>query len=250
MTMQSLRPLCLMAVALCFVRSGLASAQLAVTDVGNTYQNTISAVESLNQTAQLLKSYQNQLAQYERMLTDGVVPLVYVWDQITEAVDAVRKAEESMRNGRGALTQLNRFIDPNYYRGSKCYNSTGAKGGCFQGYRELMDALQQREAEAQEERDKMLVAQLESLSKRADKGKRLQQNASAAKGQLEAIQHTNQLLDAQAAELRDLRALLITQQRVAAEETRKRLVAEAAARELSEKWHAGDQNKPRKPGKW
>jgi type IV secretion system protein TrbJ len=227
-----------------------AYAGIPVIDWSNVIQSTVSAFEDVNQSAQLVLNYKNQLDQYERMLTDAIVPAVYLWDNITQTVDTLRTAQKSLRNGRAALrTELKKFVDPNYYRGSSCYNSGGAKGGCFEGYRQLMQALQEREDHVLEERDNMLDKQIDSLTERAAKAKKLSANAQGATGQLEAVQYTNQLLDAQYAELRDTRALLLTQQQVAAEEQRKQLAREAAARALSEKWHGGE-FKRSTPGAW
>ena len=229
-----------------------ARAGIPVIDWTSIIQSAISAVEDVSQGAQLVLDYRNQLLQYERMLTDAVVPAIYVWDRIPLTVDALKTAQNSVRNGRAALKgELKDLLDPNYYRSSNCYNSQGAKGGCFEGYKKLMAALSEREIEAREAHDQQMEAQLESLGQRADKAKQLQANATSAKGQLEAIQYTNQLLDAQYAELRDTRALLITQQQAAAEERRKQIAREAAQQALSDRWHGGDAKfKRSNPGSW
>jgi P-type conjugative transfer protein TrbJ len=237
---------------LSFVRPAPASAGIPVIDWSNIIQSTISAVEDISQGAQLVLDYQNQIQQYERMLTDAIVPAVYVWDKISQTVDALENVQNTVRNGRAALRgELKDLLDPNYYRSSSCYNSQGARGGCFEGYKKLMAALSDRELEAQEARDQQLEAQLHTLKERAEKEKQLQGSASKVQGQLEAIQYTNQLLDAQYGELKDTRALLITQQQGAAEERRKQIAREAAQQALSDKWHSGDGKfKRSNPGRW
>jgi len=241
--------------ALVCARPAPANAGIPVIDWSNIIQSTISAVEDVNQSAQLVLNYKNLISQYERMVTDAVVPAFYVWDQLSQTVDALKLAQQTARDGRAALKgELKQFLDPNYYRSSNCYNSQGAKGGCFENYKKLMEALSDREREAQETRDKQLEAQLDSLKARTEKEKQLQQAAQTTDGkdgQLKAIQATNQLLDAQYAELRDTRALLITQQQAAAEERRKQLVRDAAQQALSDKWHSGDSKfKRSNPGSW
>lgn len=250
--MQRLRQIFALALCALVVRPELAHAGIPVIDWSNVVQNTISAVENVNQRAQLILNYQQMIRQTKRMLTDGVVPAFYVWDQISQTVDAIKMSQQSVRDGRFALKgELKEFLDPNYYRSSSCNNSQGAKGGCYEGYRQLMAALSEREQAAQEARDKQLDAQLESLEQRAEKEKALQQSGTGVKGQLAAIQHTNQLLDAQYAELRDTRALLITQQQGAAEERRKELAREAAQQALSDQWHASDSKFERSnAGRW
>lgn len=256
--MRQLRLICsvVLCCALAFMRPAPAQAGIPVIDWSNIIQSTISAVEDVGQSAQLVLNYKNMIAQYERMLTNGVVPAIYLWDQISQTVDTLKSSRDVARNGRAALKgELKQFLDPNYYRGSNCYNSAGAKGGCFESYKQLMEALDARAGDAQEAHDKQLDAQLDSLARRAEEQKQRRLNAQSdpegKDGQLRAIQATNQLLDAQYAELRDTRALLITQQQVAAEERRKQLAQEAAQKALSDKWHSGDgQFKRSNPGSW
>lgn len=227
-------------IVLC-VRPQPARAGIPVIDWSNIIQSTISAVEDVSQGAQMVLDYKNQLEQYERMLTDAIVPVVYLWDTANQAIDVVSNAQDSLRNGKAALRgELLKFFDLDYYRNSTCYNSAGARGGCFEGLDKLVETLRKRELEAQTQRDKMIDAQGDTFKERAKKSKQLLKNAQGAKGQLEAISYTNQLLDDLNGELRDTRALLVTQQQVAAEGDRRRLVEEAARKALSEKWHKGE----------
>lgn len=227
-------------IALC-VMPQPARAGIPVIDWSNIIQSTISAVEDVSQGAQMVLDYKNQLEQYERMLTDAIVPAVYLWDTANQAIDVVSNAQGSLRSGKAALRgELLKFFDLDYYRNSTCYNSAGARGGCFEGLDKLVETLRKRELEAQSQRDKMLDAQEDTFKERAKKSKQLLKNAQGAKGQLEAISYTNQLLDDLNGELRDTRALLVTQQQVAAEGDRRRLAEEAARKALSEKWHKGE----------
>jgi P-type conjugative transfer protein TrbJ len=209
-----------------------AHAGIPVIDFSEIVQSTISAVEDVNQAAQLVLTYKNELAQYERMLTDGVVPAVYLWDNIQQTISSMQQARADLaqvRNIRGlAQDELKKLTDLDYYRSSNCYNSQGAHGGCYDGYRKLFEQEHALETVANDSRYDLLDAQDKELDARYDHLQQLQQNAATAKGQLEAVQYGNQLASAQITELMDTRALLISQQRVEAEAERKALAKEAA----------------------
>ena len=54
---------------------------IPVFDIANMKQNTIAAIEGVNQTMKMIEQYQLQLLQYENMLRNTVAPAAYVWNQ-------------------------------------------------------------------------------------------------------------------------------------------------------------------------
>ena len=61
--------------------SPLLPAASPVFDIANMKQNTISAIEGVNQTMKMVQQYQLQLLQYENMLQNTLAPAAYVWNQ-------------------------------------------------------------------------------------------------------------------------------------------------------------------------
>lgn len=218
-------------------------AGLPVIDWASLVQNTISAVEAVNHYSQLVLSYKTQLEQYERMLTDGVVPAIYLWDNIESTINNVSQAGKLLADAktyRGiAQDAVKKFSDPNYYRGSNCYNTTGAKGGCFEAYRKFLNDQREIEALANDNREDLITSQEKELEQRHERLKQLQTNAQGAQGQLEAAQYGIQFASAQLTALEDLRALILAQQRVAVEAEKRRIARETAEAEISAKLRNG-----------
>jgi P-type conjugative transfer protein TrbJ len=214
------------------ISPNFAAAGIPVIDWANIAQSTISAVKDVEQASQLVLSYKTQLEQYERMLTDAVVPAVFVWDSVNNTINNLKQARASLASRdsiRGlARDELKKLSDPDFYRSSSCYNLQGAQGECFKAYREFLDAQRDLEKQVDDAHLEELQRQEGELSGRYDRLDRLQHNTQSAKGQLEATQYANQLASAQVTELMDTRALLLAQQRAEAEERRLQLTREAA----------------------
>jgi type IV secretion system protein TrbJ len=199
------------------------AAAFPVFDAANVAQSTISAVEDVNQTLQLALSYKLQLEQYANQLRDSVVPAVYLWDQVNETIDNAQAVQKSLTDYKGFARNIHdvlaRFGDIDYYRASPCYSSSGAKGGCWGLIEDTHERARFSSASQKSANDALFETidrQHSDLEKRSKRLDRLQRNAQSAKGQLEAAQYANQLSSAQIAELRELRALLLAQQNVAA----------------------------------
>jgi len=226
-------------------------AQWVVTDPTNLIQNIISAIQDVNAVLKQLEQYKTQLDQYTAQLRDIAAPAVWTWDLVEDTVATAQRVGEKLGDRRQLLkdvhSSLKQLGDPDYYRNSPCYGRTGVdrtlQGGCGA----ILEAFQtqQRESiqtqyEANEQLFKALDKQHESMTKRLERTQKLVKNSQDAKGQLQAVQATNQLASAQIAELMEIRSLLITQQNLAVEAKREELSQKAAGQAASASFFKGE----------
>jgi len=220
-----------------------AQAGIPVIDGTNVVQTTISAVNNVQAVAKQIQQYQTQLQQYENMLQNTVAPAAYIWDQANSTINKLLQAQDTLnyyKNQAGSLdSYLKRYQDINYYRSSPCFNSN------IECTPEELKAIQNAEKDNSEARKKANDAvfkaidqQQKTLQSDADNLADLQNQASGAKGQMEAIQAANQLASAQTNQLLQIRSLLVAQQNAAstlaqaqADKEAQRAAASASIRE-------------------
>jgi len=204
-----------------------AHAQLAVFDYSNFSQNVVTAKQSLLMTLKQIQQYCLQLQQYEQqllqsanMVKNTVAPVAYVWDQVNVTINDVLKTIDVVdryKQQAGSLqAYLNKFQDVNYYRSSPCFGPNG----CTQ---QQLAALQNAAilgSQAQKQANDALVQEIDKqqVQLRLDAANlvRLQSAAQSAGGRMEALQAANQLASNQAAQLLQIRTLLVAQANVAA----------------------------------
>ena len=204
-----------------------AHAQLAVFDASNFSQNVVTAKQSLLMTFKQIQQYCLQLQQYEQqiqqsanMVKNTVAPIAYVWDQALVTMNDVLKTIDVVdlyKQQAGSLqAYLNKFQDVNYYRSSPCFGPNG----CTQ---QQLAALQNAAilgSQSQKQANDALVQEIEKqqVQLRLDAANlvRLQSAAQSAGGRMEALQAANQLASNQAAQLLQIRTLLVAQANVAA----------------------------------
>lgn len=216
--------LAVFAITLLALRPSTA-ASMPVFDAGNFAQNLVTAIEAVDQTLTQILEYQNQLAQYEEIVRNGLAPAVYTWDRLVSIQQKLQTIAESLRNWRHWLRDLDdylsRFGDLDYYRSARCY---GSDLSCPESewdriLRESMD-LHGLASESQKKTlDHLLRALDASDTELVEEGQnleRLQRQAQSAEGQLQAIQAGNQLASAQAHQLMQMRAIMVAQYRAAA----------------------------------
>lgn len=219
-----------------------AYAGIPVIDVTGLTQHVLSAVQNVQQTLQLIQSYQTQLLQLENQLKNTMNPNLFLWDQANVVIsDLVGQIDtiRYYRNQFGSVENyMGKFKDLEYYRSSSCLTA-----GCSPTeliiFQEQVKQEQAFHSEAVKRNNlaviKGLDRQQNQLESDANRLRDLQVNAQSAQGQLEAIQHANQLASAQANQLLQIRALMVSQQSALAVSSQQSSSDEALRRALWER---------------
>lgn len=238
-----------------------ARAQWVVTDPTNLVQSIISAIQDVNAVLKQIEQYKTQLDQYTAQLRDIAAPAVWTWDLVEDTVATAQSVSETFGDRRQLLkdvhASLKQLGDPDYYRNSPCYGRSGVdrtlKGGCgaiLEAFRAQQEESVQTQYEANEVLFKALDKQHESMQKRLERTQKLIKNSQDAKGQLQAVQATNQLASAQIAELMEIRSLLITQQNLQVEAKRQELAQQAAGQAATASFFSGEHKPTPAPQGW
>lgn len=217
----------------CLGVAATAQAQVVVSDPG-------LLLEVVNQKLQQVEQYKTQLESYELQVRDKLAPAAWLWDQSQIAIDQVTRliefANVTRLKAEDIDAYLSRFKSVDYYRNSPCFKNKGCS-------KEEMELFQRGRAwsldtqkAANEEMFRDLDKEYDRLQEDAAHLRKVQLEARTAKGQLQALGYANQLAAAQAAQLLQLRGLLMAQHRAdikrrQAEGNRKAL-EEAAAQHL------------------
>lgn len=198
---------------------------IPVFDAGNFAQNLVSAIEAVDQTLTQIMTYQNQLLQYEEMVRNGLAPAVYTWDRIVSIQNKLQTIARSLRNYRHWLRDLDdylsKFADLDYYRSARCY---GSDLSCPQAewdriLRESQD-MHGLASESQKKTLDQLMRALETseeeLAEDSANLDKLQRQAQAAEGHMQALQAGNQLASAEVYQLMQIRIIMVAQYRAIA----------------------------------
>lgn len=198
---------------------------IPVFDGGNFAQNLVSAIEAVDQTLTQILQYQNQLLQYEEMIKNGLAPAVYTWDRIVSIQNKLQTIASALSNYRHWIRDLDdylsRFADLDYYRSARCY---GSDLSCPESeWDRILRDSQNMHGLGSESRKKtldQLMRALETSDKElADESanlERLQRQAQAAKGHMQALQAGNQLASAEVHQLMQIRIIMVAQYRAIA----------------------------------
>ena len=99
---------------------------MAVIDVANIKQTTITAIESVEQTLKQIEEYKTQLMQYENMIRNTLAPPAYLWAQAQNVMFKLIHLTNTIRfyeQQYGSLDgYMQRFRNVDYYRASPCFN--------------------------------------------------------------------------------------------------------------------------------
>lgn len=208
---------------------------IAVFDAANMKQNVISAIEGVNQTMKMVEQYQLQLLQYENMLRNTLAPTAYVWNRAqmtTMRLVGMMNTLNYYRYQAGSLDgYLYRYQNPSYYMSSPCFGPNG----CTPSERAILENNRRLNADGEKIANDAMIRSLDQqqLDLQADAARleELQKNAQDAPGQMAAIQAANQLASNQAAQLLQIRGLLIAQQN--AEAARQARMADIEAQQAA-----------------
>jgi P-type conjugative transfer protein TrbJ len=189
---------------------------MAVIDVANIKQTTITAIESVEQTLKQIEEYKTQLMQYENMIRNTLAPPAYLWAQAQNVMFKLIHLTNTIRfyeQQYGSLDgYMQRFRNVDYYRASPCFN---LQDKCNDTAWTLLQDGQRTSTEAQKKANDSLLIGLgehqNQIPVDAAHLQMLQQKTETAEGQMAALQYANQLAAFQANQLLQMRQMLIAQ---------------------------------------
>ena len=207
------------AILLVIISAGYSSISraggMAVIDLSNIKQTTVTAYESVEMRLKQIDQYRTQLQQYENMLRNTVAPAAYVWAKAEYTMNRLVQASNTLKyyqDQGGVENYLNRYRNASYYSGSPCFN---LEGKCSDSAWDLIKQGQTTSTNAQKSANDASLRGLEihqdGMRLDAAHLQLLQSRAETAGGQLEAIQYANQLAAYQSNQLLQLRTMMIAQ---------------------------------------
>ena len=220
------------------VSSSPAYAIFPVLDAGNLTQNIMNYVESVAHTMKQIEQYQTQLQQYETELQNSVAPAAYVWNQAQQTIAKLENLSGTLNLYKSQLgnldSYLDKFGDVNYYSSSPCFTAAG----CTQAQWDALEKNNAYATTAQKTANDALFRGLEqqqtNITTDAATLQTLQNNASSAKGQMQAIGYANQLAGLQNAQLLQIRNMLMAQQAATTARMQAQNAREAESEALSQ----------------
>jgi len=205
-----------------------AHAGIPVIDAVGLVQHIMNALQSIQQTMQMITSYQTQLMQLENQIKNTLNPGAFLWDQANLTINGLLNQIDTISHFKtqfGSIdSYLDKFKDFDHYKNAPCL-----RNGCsvvdMEAFVANVKADDEVKAEAVKASNDAMIKgldeQQEQLQRDADRLRDLQANAMTAEGQLEAIQHANQLASSQAAQLLQIRGLMMSQQSALAANSQK-----------------------------
>lgn len=227
----------------------LIASGIPVFDASNMMQTTISAIENVAAVAKQVQQYQTQLQQYQNMLQNTLTPSNYIWDQASQTISNLLSAQDTLSHYKqqiGSISQyLDQYKDLNYYLNSSYFSP---QGGDASGRQAILTSNSNAYEARKRANDAVLMnvdQQQTALVNDASNLQQLQQQATGAQGQLEAIQAANQFASAQNNQLLQIRSILIAQQN--AEATRQQAIADKEAQQAAAAQQIRDQSNITQP---
>lgn len=205
---------------------------IPVIDVTAIAQAIMQYMKQVEDLAEQVRHYQMLVKQYEDMVLNTAQPALYLWSQIESTMQSITNLQVELQRysnmgSEAWLRHIRNYGNLNGYRNHR-YWSTGSQ----EGLKEMMEE-EAVWSSTQEEANLGLAAvlgeQKVSLDAAANRLRRLQSAASEAKGRLQAIQYTNQLLAQQSNQLLEMRSMMAAQ--AAAENARAMAIVAKEARE-------------------
>lgn len=189
------------------------TAQMTTVDFTNFGQNFVTALESVDQTLQMIEDYRVQLLQVQEMVRNGAAPAVYVYDKLDSIIDRVG----NLRNFTlESDIYLKSFADPEYYRNAPCYGTSQFVDCNKQTWDMLVrDSQEARILSAMgvevslDTIGELITEDVTTMDEEAENLDRIQRQAQAADGHMKALAAANELAAAQAVQIMKLRQLLL-----------------------------------------
>ena len=177
-------------------------------------------LKQIQQYCLQIQQYEQQISQSANMVKNTVAPIAYVWDQalvtMNDVLNTIDVVDLYTQQAGSLQAYLKKFEDVNYYRSSPCFGPNG----CTQQQRAALQntataglTIPKTGKRCPRARDRQTTSPM-----RLDAAnlQRLQSAAQSAGGRMEALQAANQFASNEAAQLLQIRALLVAQANVAA----------------------------------
>lgn len=185
-------------------------------DVTNIVQSTITAIESVAQTAKQVQQYQKQLQQYQNMLKNTMKPSSYIWSDAQQTIQNLLSAVNTLQYYRNQLGGIDSYLDKfgnlEYYKGLSCYSDSGCTQADRQKIAKSRRIASKTRLHANDAMLRGLKQQQKTLRRDAQKLRQLQAAAEGAQGRMAALQYANQFAAQQTSQLLQMRSLLVAQQ--------------------------------------
>lgn len=233
------------------IRTGIAGIALMVSvdvlatgipvfDALGLMQTTLTAIESVSQTAKLIDAYRTQLQQFEDQIRNSIAPAVYLWDQANQTIRDVLATIDTLEHYKRQFGTIEAYLDQyrdlDYYRIASCF----VADGCIAQMQGILATGSAGQKRANDAMVKSIDKQQSQLKEDAEKLEQLQRNAETAQGRMEAIQLANQLASQQSHQLMQIRTLLVQQQSASVAISQTRNAQEALQQAADEKARAGE----------
>ncbi|GFN46665.1 P-type conjugative transfer protein TrbJ [Candidatus Regiella insecticola] len=231
-----------LAIVLGGVVSQRALSGIPTIDIGTIGQTTISATQQVlavkkqvEQFATQVQQYEKQVEQYKIMYNNALKLENYTWDKAQSTMQSLMQAQNTLAQYKTKLGSLEKYLERYQtlasYLKSPCFTSAGCSASERQKILDAQAEASQAQKLVNDDVLKGIDQQQKSLSTEATRLTQLQTQAQGAKGQMQAIQATNQLASTQVNQMQQIRALLMAQQ--TAEATRNQVIADREAQEMA-----------------
>lgn len=178
---------------------------IPVVDAANLMENTMSVLEAIESRYLQIQELYTQLNQYEDQIKNSLAPAVYVWDQVEQVMNKIQYLQGEIHQFYDQVSGFDAYLDDmydiDYWKGSE--------------YEEYSAELDGRYSQARLRANKAVLkttnAQLTSIDEELAALEGMRSTASGARGRMEAIQASNQLLHNQSVQLIQLRNLVAIQ---------------------------------------
>lgn len=197
--------------------ANIACAQWAVIDAANFKQTTITAADSIRQTAKQLEQYKKQLEQYQDQIRNSIAPAKYLWDEANATVEKIQKTANTLNEIKRQAGNIDQYLKGTFgtvedYVKQKCYTSVKCTKREWDEINNKMAGISSSQKRATEAMLRGLEEHEELLQKDAAKLVKIQASAQTAEGRLEAMGYANQLASASVSQLIQLRSVIMAQQ--------------------------------------
>lgn len=223
-------------------------------DLTNIVQSTITAIESVAQTAKQVQQYQKQLQEYQNMLKNTLKPANYIWSDAQQTIQNLLAAADSLqyyRNQLGGIdSYLDKFGDLEYYKGLSCFTANGCTQADRQKIEKSRRVASKTRLHANDAMLRGLKKQQQTLTRDAQKLRQLQAAAEGAQGRMAALQYANQFAAQQASQLLQMRSLLVAQQHALVAGNQAEIARRARWQAADEQYIESDLAKNPSPKSW
>lgn len=201
-----------------FTQPTLVSAGWPVIDVPVFGQQILGGLQRVESLTEQLKQTKLKIMEYENTVRNTAAPAVFVFDDIMQDFKEFEEASAELNSYMGDVvsrygsakalnSRLKELADPEYYRQSPCYSSTGCSHEEKKILAELHIVSQKQHSEANWAAFKAVKADERQNQASLEEIKALQKQVTTADGAMKAMQAANQLSAKHATQLAAIREI-------------------------------------------